>query len=186
MGLYDWKTWVVGSNSGPQLLACFISCTSMGMGTFSYDSTIGAPFYNGSGTTGVIMDNLRAIDVAPYSGSGYPNFYLLEYLPSSNTGIVKEFQQAGAYQGVSFGQGLFYNPLDITTDSIGNIYALDIDSSGSPNIWAFDPTGALIGWTEKMDSTKVSGTALRIDENLSVTPNEVHLLHTLGVTRFAM
>jgi hypothetical protein len=176
-GVYDWKT----ASGGPY--ACFMP--SDGDNNFNYYFA-GAPFYDGQGTTGVVMDNLRAIDLAPYSGSGLPNFYLLEYLPASNTGVVEEYQPTGAYQGVSFGEGLFYDPLDLTTDSAGNIFVLDIDSSGSPMVWAFDPAGTLIGWSEPCPPEKISGDALRIDAAVSKNPDEVHVLHSLGVTKFAM
>jgi hypothetical protein len=183
-GLYDWKTWETTSGSGPQLLACFMSAS--GLDNFNYNSMLGAPFYNGQGTTGVVMENVRAIDLAPYSGSGYPYFYLLEYLPDSNTGVVETYIQTGAYQGVSFGEGIFNDPLDLTTDSIGNIYVLDKDSTGKAVIWAFDPAGILIGTSEPCPPEEISGSPLRMDAHVSKDPDEVHVLHTLGVTRFAM
>ncbi len=144
-------------------------------------------FYNGEGTEGVLVDNLRAIDFAEFDGSNY-DIYFLEALPDTNTGVAElwRFHYTPIYQNISLGEGLLYDPIDITVDSDYVVYILDADSDGDPMVWAWDSAGELIGWTEPLTTTEMSGEPLRIDAHLSADPNEVHVLHSDGVTKFAM
>ncbi|MFH1676542.1 MAG: hypothetical protein ABIC40_05910 [bacterium] len=177
-GAYDWK----GASGGPYF--CFMP--SDGIGNFNYFFG-GAPFYNGSGSTGVMVDNVRAIDLAQDSGSNSPDMYILEYLPSTPSGVVEKWQVGSppTYKS-AFGENFFYNPLDITVDSSYNVYVLEENSGGAPVIWAYNSSGVLVGTSEPLTASEISGDPLRIDASLSKNPDEVHVIHSLGVTRFAM
>ncbi|MCX6647332.1 MAG: hypothetical protein NTY09_13385, partial [bacterium] len=143
-------------------------------------------FFGGSGDEGVIPENLVAIDMAQYQGSSR-DMYILEKLPSTNTAEV-ELWRIG-YDPVflgSFGEDFLYNALDITVDSTYNIYVLEYNSGGHPVIWAYDDSFNLIGTSGPISPEVLSGDALRIDCALSTDPDEVHVLSTESVTRFAM
>ena len=177
-GVYDWK----GASGGPYF--CFMPSDKIG--DFNYFFAA-APFYNGSGSTGVMVDNVRAIDLAQDSGSYSPDMYILEYLPSSSTGVVEKWQVGNPPTYISsFGENLFYDPLDITVDSSYNVYVLEKNSDGDPVIWRYNSSGVLVGTSEPLTSAEISGNPLRIDASLSKNPDEVHVLHSLGVTRFTM
>jgi len=178
-GVYDWADNTSGSY-------CSILRT-WDDNKFTYPAHIGAPFYDGSGTTGVVMDNLRAIDFPEYPGSGNPDMYFLEYLPATDTAVVEKWHIANTPTYLSsFGEGLFFDPIDMTVDSSYNVYVLEENSDGNPVIWAHDSSGQLVGYSEPLTTTEISGDLLRMDAHLSKNPDEVHVLHTLGVTKFAM
>ena len=160
---------------------------STGDGNMNYPAYGYQPWYGGAGTSGVVCSNVRGIDFPEYSGSGNPNMYILEALPASNTGVVEEWfvSTPPVYQG-SFGENDWYNPLDITVDSNYNIYILEINSDGAPEIWAYNPDGVMIARSGALTSTEISGDPLRIETHLSADPDEVHVLHTNGVTKFTM
>ena len=86
----------------------------------------------------------------------------------------------------SWGEGVLYDPLDITLDTFLYNYILDRDASGRPIIWAFANDSVLYGTSDVLTTAEVSGDPLRMDAALSMEPDEVHVLHTLGVTRFTM
>jgi hypothetical protein len=166
-------------------LISFITCT--GDYAFNYLGNCGVPFYGGTGSTGVVADNVKGIDIPEYSGSGNPDVYILEDEPESNTGVVEKWHVSYTPTFLlAFGEGLFYDPLDITVDSNYNIYVLDKNSSGLGVIWAYNPAGTLIGTSLPLTADKISGNPLRIDAHLSADPDEVHVLHSKGVTRFSM
>jgi len=147
------------------------------------------PWYNGTGTTGVIMENLRAIDFAKYGGGGNYILYTLETL--SDTGVVEkwgfgQYTMAPIYLDVSFGEDFLYNPLDITVDSNDFVYVLEKKSDGSPAIWAYTTDGMRVGSSGPLSTAQISGDPLRVDAFLSSDPDEVHVLHSKGVTKFAM
>ena len=139
------------------------------------------------------MDNLIAVDFAE-STLPYRDIYFMEALPSSDTAVVELWRvntnppsiEQPTYMDISFGEGHLYDPVDITVDSDFFVYILETDSNGDPMIWAYDDAGILTGWSEALDSSKMSGDPLRIDAHLSKDPDEVHALHSDGVTRFAM
>jgi hypothetical protein len=150
-----------------------------------------ASWYNTTGDNGVVLDNVRAIDLGVFSNPNY-DVFILEYLPGQDTGVIEKWRKTLPKGSMaitlmaSFGEGHLYNPLDITCDSNSNVFVLETDSNGDPNIWAYDDAGELIGWSEVLTSDEMSGDALRMDASLSAAPDEVHVLHTGGVTRFAM
>jgi hypothetical protein len=155
----------------------------------------GAPFYNGSGNNGVIPNNLRAIDFKINATSGPPyECYLLEKDPSVNTGTIERWKlDLGSYDGsgittfeLAFGENFLYNPLDITVDSSDNIWVLEINANGKPVIWAYNVSGTVFATTGELSTADVSGTPLRIDCMLSTTPDQVHMVHSSGVTRFSL
>ena len=156
---------------------------STGSGSYGLPYSNGAPWYNGTGNNGVIMNNLLAIDMPPYTGTY--QMYFLENLPASSTAVVEKYTLPTSYQW-SCGQDFFYKPLDITTDSNGYVYVLDVLSSGNPRIWVYDSSGTLSGKSKVLTTTEISGTPLRLDAHNFATPDEVHVLHTNGVTRFSM
>jgi len=182
VGLYHWKwNYIYNENN----LIAFMD--SSGDGDFDYPASCGAPFYGGDGSTGVIPDNVRGIDLPQYSGPGKPDVYILEAIPDSDTGVVEKWHVDYSPTFLqAFGEGTFYDPLDITVDSNYNIYVLDKNSSGLPVIWAYDPGGVLIGTSMPLATDKISGDPLRIDAHVSADPDEVHVLHSSGVTRFTM
>jgi hypothetical protein len=180
-GVFDWYNNIYW---GP--LVYFFRTSSPG--TWQFPGFAQEPWVGGLGTSGVVMDNLRAIDMAEYPGSGLPDMYFLEYLPESDTGVI-ELWRVGytpVYQNVSLGEGFLYDPLDITVDEAYNVYVLEENADGDPVIWAYDDTGALVGTSEPLSETDLSGDPLRLDCHLSKDPDEVHVLHTEGVTKFAM
>jgi hypothetical protein len=44
----------------------------------------------------------------------------------------------------------------------------------------------LVGKTAAIDSSVIAGDALRLDAHNFMDPDEVHVLHTKGVTKFTM
>jgi hypothetical protein len=169
------------------------SMTSISIMSTNADYSIGYPammtgtFYNGPGNTGVLKDNLIAIDLAEYSGIGKPDMYFLEALPTTNTAVVEKWHVDNTPTFLlAFGENHLYNPLDITVDSNYNIYILEEDSNGDANIWAYNPSGTLIGASGDLTVTELSGDPLRMDCSLSPADDEVHVLHLNGVTRFSM
>lgn len=152
---------------------------------YSYPYSTTTPWYNGTGNNGVVIDNILGIDMKVYT-SGY-QMYFLEDLPATNTAVVERYNLASTpTHQISFGEDLFYDALDITVDSNDYIYVLEKNSDGDPVIWAFDDTGSLIGTSGPLTTTEISGDPRRMDAFLSSDPDEVHVLHTGGVTEFAM
>ncbi len=155
--------------------------------SLNYPAHMTGTFYNGPGNTGVLVDNLIAIDMPEYSGSGNPDMYFLEALPDTDTAVVEKWHIANTPTFLlAFGEDHLYDALDITVDSDYNVYILEKDSNGDANIWAYDASGALIGASGPLTSAELSGDPLRMDCSLSASPNEVHVLHSDGVTRFSM
>jgi hypothetical protein len=134
-----------------------------------------------------MMDYVRAIDLRKWT-SGPVMMYFLEIVPSKPTCVVELWSATvpPVYQNVSFGEDLFYKAMDITVDSNDIVYVLDNNATARPTIYAFDSNGEWIGTSGVIPLSAISGFALRIDAALSTVPNEVHVLHTLGVTRFSM
>jgi len=151
-----------------------------------YHSFLGDPgFYNGEGDLGVVVDNIIAIDMAEYT-SGW-DMYILEDLPDTSTAVV-ELWRIGydpILQG-SFGEDFLTDVLDITVDSDYNVYVLENNADGVPQIWAWDSDHNLVGWSEPLDEDDVSGDALRIEVFLADIPDQVILLHSNGVTKTEM
>jgi hypothetical protein len=149
-----------------------------------------SPFYNGQGTAGVVLANVVAVDCAQSTaGTGQVYMYIMEDLPSDDTAVVELWRVGNggaAYQNISFGEGLFYDVKDITVDSNYNVYVLEENSDGSPVIWAFDDHGIMIGSSGPISSDDMSGDPMRMDCAIAKDPDELHVLHTDGVTRFAM
>jgi hypothetical protein len=182
-GLYDGH---VTGYWNPTQQAVFHRETSAGSNAARY--YYGAPFYNGTGSTGVVMANVKGIDLGPWVSAGTVDMYILEALPATNTAAVELWRvgsSAPVFQS-AFGEGFLYHPLDITVDSAWNIFILEQKSNGSYVLWAFDTSGTLIGYSGELTLAQVSGTPLRIDAAVLPDPDQVHLLHTLGVTRFYM
>ncbi len=179
LALYHWKTHLPAGDPSGSFLLC------MGDYSFTYPAHCYPPWYEGTGTTGVILENVRGMDIAQYTGGPYV-VYILEYLPGEDTGVVEKWQVANSpiYQGVSFGEDFFYDPLDITVDSNYYVYVLEKNADGDPEIWAYDPNGQLAGTRLPLTSAQISGDPLRIDCSLSV--DEVHVIHGDGATRFSM
>jgi len=152
-----------------------------------YHSHLGDPsFYGGTGDTGVVPDNLVAIDFAEWDGSNY-DMYILEEIPATDTGVVELWRfHYNPTLLDSFGEGIISSPLDITVDSSYNAYVLEETDEGYPLIRAWDSNGEMIGFSEPIESDVISGAALRLDAALSADPDEVHVLHEDGVTRFSM
>jgi hypothetical protein len=161
----------------------FFQCQYFGHQGFPY--WVGAPWYNGTGNAGVVTANILGIDMMVYS-AGY-KMYFLEDLPATNTAVVERYALSSSptYE-LSFGQDFLYDALDITVDSNNYVYVLEKDSNGDPVIWAWDSSGALVGTSEPLTTAEISGTPLRIDAFVSSDPDEVHVLHSSGVTEFAM
>ena len=182
IGLYHWKwNYIYNENNLISFIQCYIGYS------FNYPAHCGVPFYYGTGNTGVVADNVKGIDLPQYSGSGKPDVYILEDMPSSDTGVVEKWHiDYSPTFLLAFGEGTFFDPLDITVDSNFNVYVLDKNSSGLPVIWAYNVEGKLIGTSFAMESAKISGSPLRMDGALSANPDEVHVLHSAGVTRFSM
>jgi hypothetical protein len=138
-----------------------------------------APWYNGSGSTGVILNNLIAVDMAPWVVGGFQTIYTLEAIPSSDTGVVEAWTLASSpvYKN-SFGQGLLHDPLDMSVDSQGNVYILDMNSANEGIIWVYDPSGTLIGTTDPFswwDNAPFKN-AIKLDCDLYANPDRVHVL----------
>ncbi len=158
---------------------------STAINNYSFPYSVSGGWYNGTGNNGVVMANIIGIDMKVYT-SGY-QMYFLEDLPASNTAVVERYNLASTpTHQISFGEDFLYDALDITVDSDDYIYVLEEDSNGDPVIWAFDDSGILVGTSEALTATEISGDPLRIDAFLSSDPDEVHVLHTGGVTEFAM
>jgi hypothetical protein len=143
------------------------------------------PWYGGTGSTGVVMQNLRAVDTAPGTSEPY-TMYTLEGIPNNHTGVIEAWHIKGEWMYHAFGEGFLSEPLDISVDSLGNIYVLDKNSSNKATIWAYDPSGTLIGSSDPLTSTEMSGSPLRLDCFLYSNPDQVHVLHSLGVTKFRL
>jgi hypothetical protein len=182
-GLYDCS--VVGQWN-PEPRACFHLETAPMSNKARYYYP--APFYNGTGDTGVVLANVKGIDMGQWVSDGVVDMYILETLPDTNTGVV-ELWRVGMNPPVfesSFGENFLYKPLDITVDSLWNFYVLEQKANGKYAIWAYDSTGVLVGSTGDITSDEASGTPLRIDASLSPALDEIHLLQDNGVTRFVM
>ena len=110
----------------PDSKAIIIQTDSTGVSTELYDWE--APWYNGDGNTGVVMANLRAIDMPIYT-SGPFEFYTLEKIPDQNTGEIEKWSGSTPTFEGSFGKGFLYDPLDISVDSSGNVFVLEKNSS---------------------------------------------------------
>ncbi len=143
------------------------------------------PWYGGTGSTGVVMPNLRAVDMAPGDSEPY-TMYTLEAIPNNHTGVVEAWHIKGDWMYQAFGEGLLHDPLDLSVDSLGNIYVLESNSSNKAVIWAYDPSGTLIGSSDPLTETEMSGSPLRLDCFLFSNPDQVHVLHSLGVTKFRL
>ncbi|MCX6646673.1 MAG: PKD domain-containing protein, partial [bacterium] len=175
-----WGIWDFAPSSS---YGVFMQATGYGGQSFPY--YVYPPWYNGSGTAGVILANIKGIDMVPYSGSY--QMYFLEttsattavvelYTLASTPSFVRKFGDSGPIQ--------LYQPLDITVDSSGNVYVLDIRSSGKPAIFAWDSSGNLWGTSDEISTTDCANTPLRIDAFVSSTPDQIHLLQNNSVTRF--
>jgi len=152
----------------------------------AYPNISDASWWNGTGTNGIIPANVIALD-APIYTSGY-RMYFLEALPATNTAVVELWIISGSptYGDISFGEDTLDNPLDITVDSNDYVYILDINTSSNPVIYAYDNTGAPIATSGAISSDDISGTAKRIDAAIYPDPDEVHVLHSDGVTKFTI
>jgi hypothetical protein len=151
-------------------------------GTMIYDSS----WWNGTGINGIIPANVIAND-APIYTSGW-RMYFLEDLPASNTAVVEMYtiSSSPTYAGVSFGEGTLDSPLDLSVDSNDYVYILDVNTTGDPVIYCYDNTGNPIATSGAISSEDISGTPRRIDAAIFPDPDEVHVLHTDGVTKFTI
>ena len=143
------------------------------------------PMYNGSGTNGVIPANFLAAEGAPSSSF---DLYILEDLPTTTTAVVEKWRISPvSYQSWSAGEDLLTDAIDVTTWADGTCFVLEEDGDGDPNIWAFSVTdGSMIGKSGKIDNSVMSGDALRMDAYRYSDPDELHVLHADGVTKFSM
>jgi hypothetical protein len=151
----------------------------------NYFNFVGSPMYNGTGTSGVQAANFLAAEGA---GSGYTHLYILEDLPSSSTAVVEKFNcSGGGYLGWSAGEDFLTDALDVTAWADGTCFVLEEDGDGDPQIYAFAASdGSLMGKSGKLDSSVLSGTPLRLDSYTYSDPDEIHVLHSNGVTMFGM
>ncbi len=157
------------------------------VGSYSY-SMRGAPWFGGSGTDGVIMNNLKGIDVAAAATYAQWYTYFLEDIPASNTGSVELWNMNPSAPSLidSFGVDFLCDPIDITVDSNGNVYVLEENSDGDGVIWAWDDNGNLVGTSLPFDPGDVSGVPIALECDNYADPDEVHLLHDDGITMFVM
>jgi hypothetical protein len=152
---------------------------------------ITAPIYNGEGDTGFVLANVRGLDIAAWdwTNSGTCDVYLLEAQPSTNNAVVEKWRCTQPNQPVfqnSFGENTLVDPLDISVDSSYNVFVLDKTAAGKYILWAFNSSGILIGTSGELTTAQCSGDGLKIDVSVNPSPDEIHLLHTKGVTRFNM
>ena len=155
---------------------------------FNTFMTINAPWVNGSGTSGVIMANLKA--VAMHHNISFVKYmYFLETL-SPTTAVVERYSifSNPPEFSLKYGDSTPFQlraPLDITADFFDNVYVLDILASGRPIIYVWDSSGNPIGTTGEISVANCAGTPKAIDAATSPTPDEIHLLQNNAVTRFA-
>jgi len=164
----------------------YIYMESSGYNVFPSYYMIYPPFYNGTGNSGVVGSALLATDYMNDTTSR--RMYFLENLLASNTAVVERYVMSTSptFQ-IAFGQGLLYNnALDITVDSSNNIWVLEKNVNAKPVIWVWDVNGNLFATSGEISAANCSGNPLRIDAALAPTPDEVHLVHTAGVTKFSL
>ncbi len=139
--------------------------------------------YNGSNNNGVVADNILGID-KPIGGYLDTSMYILEDIPSNNTAVVELWDFDPTTHQMSFGQTRFYDALDITVASTGTVYVLEINADGYPVIWGFDDSGEVTATSGPLDTDDISGAAISIECDLYADPDELHVLHSDGVTTF--
>lgn len=161
-----------------------------GVGSYGFYAYGFSPWYNGSGTTGVIMANFIAMDAPKWSSGNYKLYTLEITTTGGGSAVIERWNCASGstltYDNLNFGDGWLYKPLDISVDSNDYVYILDTRSDASTVIWAYDNAGTLIGTSDPLSAAQMSGVPKRLDVALLPSPDEIHVLHSNGVTKFYM
>jgi len=158
-------------------------CHSTGPGADVVWNQMTSPFYNGGGTTGVMTSDIKAVDMEVYSGSGDKHMLILENGPG-NKSLEIWVPVSQTYVG-DIDISALNNPIDVSVDSDNYIYVLNINASAEAEIWMYDNTGAVIGFSGAIASGDLPGPALRLDVALNSDPDELRVLYNSGVTRFS-
>jgi len=151
------------------------------------------------GTAGVWVHNILGTGMAPGTSTERMQ-WILEDLPTTNTATVELwdiniYPITGApapnasslppvYGGITFGEGLLYDAKDLTVDSLGNVFVLNVNSTGGIELHAWAGDGTYIGTTGVLTASQVAGTPIAIDADTFADPDEIDLLSSEGVTRF--
>ena len=149
---------------------------------------LSSSWVNQDGNTGIQCDNVIAIDVAPYTTSISTSYmHILEDLPATDTAVVEQWRTPSVLYGDSWGEDTLYEGLDITTDQVGNIFILELDEDGDPQIWAIDSHYELIGKSGKIGIDDLATDPARMDCYNYSAVDEMHVLTDDDtVTRFIM
>jgi hypothetical protein len=148
-------------------------------GSYSTIYYISGSWYDGTGTSGVVMADVCGLDL-----DSQGNAYILENDGGGNFGVEKWIMgTTPTYQNVLFANDLS-DPKDITCDSNDYLYVLD-DTAAGAEIWVYDTSGNVVGKSGNIDSTDMPGDPRRLDADVFSSPDHIHVLHTGGVSRFS-